>query len=144
MDRAENKLAERYTQQYRSGMWTSQEKIAEWLKDGFEKVENSTLYCKTTASPMYSSQVKVESIGKEPDYGQSVHEHRYYTFYYRVSKSDYAAMLVKPELTEQYRPYRYHNYDGFVECDQQEKRGLGWREVESNYHTTTNYVYFVE
>ena len=121
--------------------------INQFLKEGWVK-ESGDLYVKTELEPIYSLFCKniPKCIGEEPrDSNFSVHNCNTYTRYYSVPKEDYDAMLVKPELTEQAIPSRYHNFDGFTECIQKGKNGMGW--VETNvmdYHTTFRSVFFVE
>lgn len=130
---------------YRFGDYCSKETIQEWISQGFKPTANNNdIYERKTENIRYSAQVNPKNLGEEPNYGQSVHAHRYFTYYFSVSKEDYESMEVKPELTEQVRPSRFHNFDGFVETIQTEKRGMGWSEQERTYHDTTNYIYFVE
>lgn len=120
------------------------ETLARWEAEGYEKCQDSITFVKKTETVRYSAQVNPKNIGKEPNYGQSVHEHRYETIYFTVSKDEFDAMEVKPQLTTVVRPARFHNFDGFVEQTQIEKKGMGWSEQDIDYHTTTTYVYFVE
>lgn len=124
--------------------YPTKEEIARTEEQGYHRIENTdSLYGKEIKRPMYSAQVHPKHIGDEPNYGQSVHEHCYYTHYYEVKRSEYEAMEVKPQLEKQYRAPRYHNFDGFVDKIQEEKQSLGWKEVSSDFHKTTSYVYFV-
>lgn len=113
----------------------------EWRSDGWGNLTETTKY-----EPMYSSQCDTEYIGDEPRYcDYSVHQRQTNTRYYRVKKDDFEKMAVKPELSKQVRPGRYHNFDGFVECIQKEKCGMGWEERQViHYHLTIRKVFFVE
>lgn len=145
MKTVDGKPATRMCIDYRFGDYCSQETIKKWVEEGFKPTEsNRNIYVKCTETVRYSAQVHPKNLGTEPNYNQSVHSHRYNTIYFSVSKEEFDAMEVKPELTKQVRPARYHNFDGFVEMIQSEKVGMGWREQDRTYDDTNNYIYFVE
>lgn len=145
MKTVDGKPATRINVEYRSGHYCSKETIQRWIDDGFKPTSGDRkLYYKAYETVRYSAQVRPKNLGKEPDFGQRVHSHRYNTYYFSVSKEDFESMEIKPELTEQVRPVRHHNFDGFVEMIQEEKKGLGWREQDKDFHDTTTYIYFVE
>lgn len=112
-----------------------------WWSDGLGNYKSRIDY-----DPMYSSQCNPKHIGEEPRYSDfSVHTPQTYTHYYSVSKAEYDAMKVKPDLKRVCRPGRYHNFDGFTECIQKEKSGLGWEEIDVvTYHTKFRKIFFVE
>lgn len=122
----------------------NQDAIDSLVADGYSESEwNEQMYVKKEYNPAYSTQVPIEYLGKEPNFSQSIHNHRYETHYFEVHKNDFEKMAVKPTLSKQCRPARYHNFDGFVELIQEEKKGLGWLEQTSDWHTTKTFVYFI-
>lgn len=123
--------------------------ISEWQKaeinnalaDGFQRCNwSNTHFVKTTELPMHSSQTMPKFMGGEPDNGG-----KYNTYYYIVTKEQFEAMAVKPQLSQMCRPIRLKNYDS-VNADiiQNEKNGLGWEEEESTFDKHYRYVYFIE
>ena len=111
-----------------------------WYHDGWN------MKSRIEHEPIYSSQCNPKCIGEEPRSSNfSVHTPQTYTFYFSVSKAEYDAMKVKPQLTKQVRPFRSHNFDGFTECIQKEKNSMGWEELNViTYHTKHRKVFFVE
>ena len=132
-----------------TGWWTSKKEKANLVKEGYKPSEyDPNLYILTTLVPAYSSQLErgqLRHIGTEPrGCGYSIHDHQYNTDYYEVSRADFECMAVKPELKDVVRPLRMHDFDGFVEPTQTERRGLGWTETFNlNYHTTITKHIFV-
>lgn len=135
--------------QYYCGCWLSVSKRNELIQQGWTPSEWSrdTFYKKNKV-PAYSSQIesnKIKHIGTEPrGCNHSVHNHQYDTDYYEVKRSDFNQMEHKPTLTNVCRPLRLHNFDGFVEPTQQERKGEGWTETyQRDFHTTITKHFFI-
>lgn len=135
--------------QYYCGCWLSVSKRNELIQQGWTPSEWSrdTFY-KKNKMPAYSSQIesnKIKHIGTEPrGCNHSVHNHQYNTDYYEVKRSDFNQMEHKPTLTNVCRPLRLHNFDGFVEPTQQERKGEGWTETyQRDFHTTITKHFFI-
>lgn len=135
--------------QYYCGCWLSVSKRNELIQQGWTPSEWSrdTFY-KENKVPAYSSQIesnKIKHIGTEPrGCNHSVHNHQYDTDYYEVKRSDFNQMEHKPTLTNVCKPLRLHNFDGFVEPTQQERKGEGWTETyQRDFHTTITKHFFI-
>lgn len=125
--------------------YASKDIIAKREAEGWEE-GNGGFYSKTELEPMYYTQCKdIKPMGQEPRYGDySVHSHQTETYYFGVSEEEYEKMAVKPELSEQCKPVRFHNFDGFTEKIQEEVNCKGWVETdEVHYHLTRRRVFFV-
>lgn len=125
--------------------YAGKERIERYIAEGWEEC-NGDFYSKTELEPMYHAQCKdIKSMGQEPRYANySVHTHQTETYYFGVSKEEYEKMAVKPELTDQCRPVRFHNFDGFTEKIQEEVNCKGWEEIdEVHYHLTRRRIFFV-
>lgn len=131
------------------GCYLSESKRNELIRQGWTPSNWSRdHFYKERKVPAYSSQIersRIQHIGTEPrGCGYSVHNHQYNTDYYEVKKSDYEAMVNKPELVDVCRSLRLHNFDGFVETVQNERKGKGWQEsYQLNFHTTITKIFFV-
>lgn len=134
---------------YYGSLWVSNEKKEELLKDGYKVCEScNDLFVKETNVPAYSSQLErnqIKYIGDEPrPVNYSIHNHQYETSYYEVKREDFERMEIKPEIEQVYRPLRLHNFDGFVEETQKERKGDGWVETyQRDFHTTITYKFFI-
>ena len=131
------------------GCWLSDAKRNELMQQGWKPSQWSRdHFYKENKVPAYSSQIetnKIKHIGTEPrGCNYSVHSHQYNTDYYEVKRSDFEKMEIKPEVKEVCRPLRLHNFDGFVEPTQTERRGKGWTEsYQSDFHTTITKHFFI-
>lgn len=135
--------------QYYCGCYLSDSQRNELIRQGWIPSDWSrdTFY-KENKVPAYSSQIehnKIKHIGTEPrECNYSVHNHQYITDYYEVKRSDFNQMEHKPTLTNVCRPLRLHNFDGFVEPTQKERKGEGWTETyQRDFHTTITKHFFI-
>lgn len=124
-----------------------EEVVKNLVKDGYKKC-NYNVYVKETEVPAYSSQIEREHIkylGTEPHgCNYSIHDHQYDTRYYEVKREDFERMEVKPTLCNVCRPLRLHNFDGFTDVIQKERKGEGWTErYQCDYHTTITKHFFI-
>lgn len=95
---------------------------------------------RTVKTPRYSSQCTPKCIGTDGVDSYSG------TPYYIVTREEYERMEIKPQLSMQCKPDRWHDFDGFVEQVSTEFRSLGWVEVYGNDYDTDSRkrrVYFV-
>lgn len=125
---------------------TKRNKLKEqgWIPTSWSR---NTFY-KENKVPAYSSQIeqnKIQHIGTEPrGCNYSVHSHQYNTDYYEVKRSDFEKMANKPTLENICRPLRLHNFDGFVEPTQKERKGEGWTETfQRDFNTTITKHFFI-
>lgn len=124
--------------------YSSEDHIKKMEAQGYEGPYSGDFWVLREYNPAYSSQTSPRHIGKEPEYScRSYDSHQYHTFYYEVTREQYEAMPIKPELTPIHRPIRLHNFDGFTEVIQEARDGMGWTEKKADFHSTTTYKYFV-
>lgn len=131
------------------GSYLSDAKRNELIQEGWQPSQYSRdHFVKRNKVPAYSSQIehnRIKHIGTEPrGCNYSIHSHQYDTDYYEVKRSDFEKMENKPTLENVCRPLRLHNFDGFVEPIQTERRGEGWTETyQLDFHTTITKHFFI-
>ena len=131
------------------GSYLSDAKRNELIQEGWQPSQYSRdHFVKRNKVPAYSSQIergRIKHIGTEPmDCNYSIHSHKYDTDYYEVKRSDFEKMENKPKLEKVCRPLRLHNFDGFVEPTQKERRGEGWTETyQRDFHATITKHFFI-